>query len=1447
MRVLALAGANLVLGDWRAWESAHWSLGLPLQEVAGCRCTGPWADFQHVLNFTLTHTPDSALARARLCRAGADLARQVLGDFRAAAWRWTKTTATGDSEWLDFGSSDRWCPAGLTAALGVCAAVHAEALEAPGTEIEPAGEVDWHSALGFWPSLLPEDCEQHLTCLAYLEALLALATLRHCAPCLEESMWPMTVEEVNDNAVRFLRYLWLRGAESPPPPWQGSLAGASRRFKAAPPLEAGARRHGPAQPLSRSGVEALRPLALSPALLGERQAIGWRILILLPCVLGQSTLKLSATLTIEKSDDKAKTNEQVIQLLAHAKEKKYEGNVQRFLENMVNQLQKVMDAAKAVEEKKSTETPKDFTPAKYRIKAMPKLNAKKITVKKMTAADLAKRLDEGQDINFKEPMLITNATALFEPGAWDEVRRHWTASRLMEDPDLEKDFRIEYWPQEKARARLVGNQLQMEEPEMIPFSRYLVNCFHGTPAKPKLPGQNTEHCEQTVDAQTMVRNLTELEQLRIFRKIENALPHMAEFRRHLLEAAGDELKAIVGKGAERWKRNQGRLSYQYFTFGPSGSGANLRPENGLPFFDVLVHGSKRWLLLQEDEMERVAQKAREARAPVGQHEGQALAVTRTRPKEFVCQMPTPPDLTMPRRTLLVPAQPPGKPAQSLEQRLADLLAVIPTSTPSPSPLPAEPPPPEPAEPVPAKRSLLAPCRAEAPGNEGLDACYRVTFTKDVHKKRKVYQCGFLRIKAGKAFLYNDEGKTVLLGRSLRVEKPLQPGAELATYQAVVEVEQDLAVADFESGRAFTQPALAALAPTDHAEAAKAPKAKKRRQALLCEGDEEPAPPEAAPPGALVLDESGTMFLDHFLASRLKPHQEEGVKFMTQHLLAEGGCILADSMGLGKTLQAICTLWVAFHKPAGRPISKKAAVVCPSSLCGNWEAEVSRWLGFRLRPVVVGTEPAKQVRTFLRSTGTLDGRLLIISYDQLRLHAEALDGALDLLICDEGHRLKSAGTATAKRLEALRCRRILLTGTPLQNNLDEFYCCCHFVQPTKMPSPQVFQRVFKGPIDRARDEAASAEERQLGRNRSAELLRLTSGFILRRGPEILEAMLPSRTELLLTVALAPAQVEAYRGLLALRWAGQQLGLLQLLRQLCNDPGGLLTSFEKKSAAPSFSSARVAFADEEEAPISLLPDFATGCKEVVQRALGRSCGVPSAKLELLEGLLSHLQSEAPEDGVVIVSNFVSMLSCCSALCKGLGFKVSHLDGSTAVQKRQALVDNFNQQRGPKAFLLSAKAGGVGLNVTGANRMLLLEPDWNPAVDLQAMGRVWRQGQTKPVTIYRLATLGTLEEKILKRQAHKQGLASLVSAGNLQSSDVKELYKVFTLDGYTAEGRPQPSERRSAESGAEFGLPRLPGLQGAERLTRPAVEAEETVVETSEELKECNDAPLFLRYQS
>jgi len=348
-------------------------------------------------------------------------------------------------------------------------------------------------------------------------------------------------------------------------------------------------------------------------------ACGWwqrATLLLLGCLLqrisAQQTLKLSPTLTLEKSDDKAKTHADLKKLQEFAKAQKLQGNVVRFLDNAMVQMDKVMDAVRVFEEKAITEVPKDFTPPKYRVKSMPKLNAKKITMKKMAATELRKRLREGKDLDFKEPLLVTNATGLFEDGSWDRLRRHWSVARIMADEYLEKNFMVEYWPPDKARARMVGSMLQMEEPDPISFSRYIINCFHGSPAKPMLPGQNTEHCEQTVDAHGMVHNNSELAEFNIFPEIKNAQPLQAEIRGRILQAGSQELPSILGKQAKKWISSKGQMRHRFFTFGPSGSGDKLHAENGLPFYDVLVHGSRRWLLLSDSEMEKVAAKAREA-------------------------------------------------------------------------------------------------------------------------------------------------------------------------------------------------------------------------------------------------------------------------------------------------------------------------------------------------------------------------------------------------------------------------------------------------------------------------------------------------------------------------------------------------------------------------------------------------------------------------------------------------------------------------------------------------------------------------------------------------------------------------------------------------------------------------------------------------------------------
>eukprot|EP00927_Polykrikos_kofoidii_P050382 TRINITY_DN4429_c0_g1_i1.p1 TRINITY_DN4429_c0_g1~~TRINITY_DN4429_c0_g1_i1.p1 ORF type:complete len:565 (+),score=104.43 TRINITY_DN4429_c0_g1_i1:110-1804(+) len=324
------------------------------------------------------------------------------------------------------------------------------------------------------------------------------------------------------------------------------------------------------------------------------------------------TLKISSTLSVEKDDSKEKTHESVSKVAKFAREHKLESNVVRFLENTMQQTAKMLEAVKVVEEQKSKEVPAEFTATKYKVKPITKLKTKKITVKKIAATELRKKFAEGKGIDLKEPLLVTNTTALFKDGSWDNVRRHWHSTRIASDDYLQEHLRIEYWPPEKARARLVGNMLVEEDPQLLEFQKFLTVCFHGTPAKPKLPGQNTEHCEFSMDANSMVRNASELDELRLFPEIKNALPVLAGFRTRLLQVAGSELNTIIGKTAERWKKEYGNIYYQYFTFGPSGSGDKLHAENGLPFFDVLIHGSRRWLLLKEEEMERVAVKAREA-------------------------------------------------------------------------------------------------------------------------------------------------------------------------------------------------------------------------------------------------------------------------------------------------------------------------------------------------------------------------------------------------------------------------------------------------------------------------------------------------------------------------------------------------------------------------------------------------------------------------------------------------------------------------------------------------------------------------------------------------------------------------------------------------------------------------------------------------------------------
>lgn len=571
-------------------------------------------------------------------------------------------------------------------------------------------------------------------------------------------------------------------------------------------------------------------------------------------------------------------------------------------------------------------------------------------------------------------------------------------------------------------------------------------------------------------------------------------------------------------------------------------------------------------------------------------------------------------------------------------------------------------------------------------------------------------------------------------------------------------------------------------------------------------------------------------LDAFLVRHLRPHQRDGIRFMYSAIVQNRGCILADTMGLGKTLQALGLLWATVNgSPVlkGPPLVRKAVIVCPSSLCGNWRAEVRKWLGDRrIKPVSITGAKREQVEAALRSFRDYSShKMLIISYEQLRSHSDLINDACDLLICDEGHRLRTQGTATYSQLDRLRCRRrILLSGTPLQNDLEDFFYCGKFVRPDLFPDAAQFHRLIAQPLALWREPTATEEMRAEGACAARMLEEQTSQFVLRRTNEVLQDALPPRLELVLRLRMMPQQVKAYRTILgelqvkaAPREVARALQAMLALRLLCNDAGDLLHTAKKASRRedqcvdPRHQGRCVDSSSGSENENQTSPAAARGTTadfwEACTRGAAEAARVgASVKASVLFSLLRRVQQVAPNDRVVVVSNFRRTLVRLQAALRAANFQTSLLCGRTPNAQRMDLVDAFNAPHpgGFHILLLSSKAGGVGLNLIGANRLVLYDPDWNPANDAQAMARIWREGQKKQVFIYRLILGGTLEEKICQRQHMKEDLAAVTvdhMAGGAPRLSWEEMRRVFELEGYSSVGTPtHAAVTSSAFAGAE-----------------------------------------------
>ncbi|KAL1916986.1 uncharacterized protein VTP21DRAFT_5183 [Calcarisporiella thermophila] len=514
-------------------------------------------------------------------------------------------------------------------------------------------------------------------------------------------------------------------------------------------------------------------------------------------------------------------------------------------------------------------------------------------------------------------------------------------------------------------------------------------------------------------------------------------------------------------------------------------------------------------------------------------------------------------------------------------------------------------------------------------------------------------------------------------------------------------------------------------------------------------------------------------VDPVLGRVLRPHQIEGVKFMyncvTGKIIQNSfGCIMADEMGLGKTLQCITLLWSLLRQSPHptKPTIEKAIITCPSSLVRNWANELVKWLGpSRISPLVIDKSGSKEnLISSLKAFASAHGRMvvnpvLIVSYETLRGHINLLQNIpIGLLLCDEGHRLKNSDSQTFQALNSIQVqRRVILSGTPLQNDLTEYFTLLSFVAPGLLGTN--FRRDFELPILRGRDALATDKERELGDQKLRELWETVSKIIIRRTNDLLTKYLPVKYEHVVFCRLSELQLMLYNFFITspeikklLRGTGSQpLKAITMLKKLCNHPDLLNLP------------------DELEGSEVLLPE------NYVKDKRRYMIAAYSGKMLVLERMLEKINEET-NDKVVLISNYTQTLDLFEKLCRQRKYGCLRLDGSTTISKRQKLVDRFNDPNGTEfIFLLSSKAAGCGLNLVAANRLVLFDPDWNPGSDQQALARVWRDGQKKDCFIYRFIATGTIEEKIFQRQSHKQSLSTCVVD---ESADVERHFSQENL---------------------------------------------------------------------
>jgi len=533
-----------------------------------------------------------------------------------------------------------------------------------------------------------------------------------------------------------------------------------------------------------------------------------------------------------------------------------------------------------------------------------------------------------------------------------------------------------------------------------------------------------------------------------------------------------------------------------------------------------------------------------------------------------------------------------------------------------------------------------------------------------------------------------------------------------------------------------------------------------------------------------------------IAQYLRPYQIKGAEFLHELFVYQNGGILGDDMGLGKTIQVIAFLTAAFGKTADERDAKRmrkirrmrddrwyprVLIIAPGGLISNWKSELDRW-GWWVTYVYHGSPSDKADAMAAAEKGRLE--IMITTYATYRMNQSEVNGVRwDCVIADECHTIKEKGSEITKAMNDINALcRIGLSGTAIQNKYEELWTLLNWSNPGKFGPLSNWKQMICIPLKMGQSHDSTVPQLAKARRTAEKLVKnLLPPFFLRRTKALIAHQLPKKSDVVVFCPLTDTQAEAYDNFCDSelvrtirdasepctcnsgkkqgwccyaeiegigKWQNVVFPCMITLQKLANHVALLIPPGETDKEKHD--------RELEKLEIALPKLWKTLYQQrdnILNFANQEFCG----KWRVLKKLLKLWHSN--DDKVLVFSHSVRLLRMLNMLFKATTtYNVSYLDGSMSYADRQAAVDEYNSDPSQFVFLISTKAGGVGLNITSANKVVVVDPNWNPSYDLQAQDRAYRIGQTRDVDVFRLVSKGTVEEIVYARQIYKQQQANI-----------------------------------------------------------------------------------------